>query len=70
MRLSRQTSTRTTAAQPPVRRIFSFTCACCGLTENCPTPDAPAGWVVECVDDEAFVFCPQDALNHKIGGMQ
>ncbi|WP_281256496.1 hypothetical protein [Novosphingobium guangzhouense] len=40
------------------------------MTENRPTPDAPAGWVVHHIDEDSFVFCPQDTLNVPASDLQ
>lgn len=70
MRLSSQISKSATLPQPPARRVFSFTCACCGITENRPGPDAPAGWAVGWIDGESFALCPQDVIHRPDGDVQ
>lgn len=69
MRLTRPASP-SVVPQRPVRPTFSFTCCCCGVTENRPTPDAPAGWAVHYINEDSFVFCPQDTLNVPASDLQ
>lgn len=61
---------RREAPTPRVPQPFSFSCTCCELTENRPTPDAPAGWVIEYLDDHGYAFCPECAIDLPTGTAQ
>lgn len=62
MHQHRQNTLRTTARQLPLM-TFSFSCACCGVTENRPVPKAPENWAIEHVGDVTFAFCPECAID-------
>ena len=69
MQNAKQTAGRN-APVPPVRQSFSFTCTCCEQTEHRPTPEAPADWSIEYIDENAYIFCPPCALDLPRGDLQ
>ncbi|MFC4256711.1 hypothetical protein GRI97_15700 [Altererythrobacter xixiisoli] len=70
MRIASQTIATRNPVIPPAKRAYSFTCHCCGTTENSPSPHAPAGWVVAFNDDASFLFCPNERLSAALAVTQ
>ncbi len=56
------TPNRETLKAPP-RPVFTFTCCACEAVHSMPEPTLPPGWVVEQVDNETFLFCPECAAD-------
>lgn len=70
MRIASQSVSTRRNCLPPVKPAYSFTCHCCGVTENSRTSHPPAGWVVAFNDDQSFAFCPNERLSAATAVMQ